>query len=457
MEIDLNQSYRLAEKKVRLPLKNYPVQLNVGQSRSDLHIYPERPINQPMRDIHAENYIIFDPNQYYKTISGFIRLSSGDKIILGKNQGNQKNLINLPQNLSTRHLSIENDAGKLIFKSIDEKHGACIAPLLKDKDLSRISKWRMAKLKRIGAIFGGKIERLPPDDAFKTIKQVNKLLESEAYRAKDSRGKPGGVVEIPAGMSTFLIGDLHTKIDNLLVVLSQNGFLEAMKKGRACLVILGDAVHNEEEGELEEMESSLLIMDFIFKLKIHFPNQVFYLRGNHDSFSEEIGKRGVPQGMLWERTLIAERGEAYKDEMARFYRRLPYVAYSKRFIACHAAPPVSSITLKKLININDNKPLMNELVNNRLRRPNKPAGYFKREIKKFRECFGVDKETPVIVGHTPMTDDATMWSDVGDIPNHHVIYASHKDWVGVMVQLGHKMLPLVYPAESLVPLINSLD
>jgi hypothetical protein len=89
---------------------------------------------------------------------------------------------------------------------------------------------------------------------------------------------------------------MHAQIDNLLTVLSQNAFLDALDEGTAALVILGDAVHSEVDGQLREMDSSMLLMDLIFKLKLCFPAQVFYVRGNHDSFSEDMSKDGDSAG-----------------------------------------------------------------------------------------------------------------------------------------------------------------
>ena len=455
-ELDLKEAYRLDEKKVRLCLENYPVQLNIGPEGQVLHIYPEQPIKNSKKKFQGENYIIFNPKSYYKGESGFLRINAGKKLILGKGKQEQKDLLNLSQNISERHLSIANDGGKLIFKNLDEKYSSCISPLLKDKHLNRVRKWRLAKLKRLRAIVGGPVQLESPDDALSLIKRVNKLMEKDSYRAKDDSGRPGGVVELPKGITPLLVGDLHAKADNLLVVLSQSRFLKALKKGTAALIILGDAVHCEDEGKLEEMESSMLTMDLIFHLKLRFPKQVFYLRGNHDSFSAEIGKRGVPQGLLWKKALVKTRGKEYRDEMAVFYDQIPYIAYSKNFLACHAGPPTRSTSRKQLINIRNYPKLMHELTNNRIRRPNKPVGYFKSEVKKFRKYFGLNSDTPVIVGHTPLTCDETLWERVGEIDNHYVIYGSYDEWVGVMAQVGDRVYPFRYPVEHLIPLINKI-
>ncbi|MGD8587663.1 MAG: metallophosphoesterase [Chromatiales bacterium] len=455
-ELDLKRAYRLENEKIRLPLRNYPIQLIVGSDDNVLHIYPERKINDINQNTLIDRFIIFNPKNYYKEVSGFLRLSDGEKIIIGRHQENQRKLLNLAKDIAGRHLIICNENGRLTFKNLDDERGTCISPLVKAKDLNRINTWRFAKLKRLRTLFGGQIDILETDTALTLIRQVNSIMENEAFRDKDRNNRPGGIIKLPQNTIPFIIGDLHTKADNLLVALSQNGLLKALKKGRASLIILGDAVHSEEDGELEKMQSSMLIMDLIFQLKLHFPNQVFYIRGNHDSFCEDLGKRGVPQGLIWDRALIKFRGRDYRDEMQRFYDLLPYIAYSDRFIACHAAPPVSSVTYSDLVNIRDNHKLIDELIKNRLRKPNRPRGYFNREIKKFRKCLGVSPDTPVIVGHTPITRDDTVWENVGDIENHYVIYGADTRWIGVITQIEGQIYPLRYPVELIIPLINAI-
>jgi hypothetical protein len=456
-KLDLKRAYQLSNKKVSLTLENLPIQLAIGSDENILHVYPERGINDMRQDTLIDCYIIFNPKKYYKEVAGFLRLSAGDKVVIGSDQDNQKALLNLSKEIAPRHLTIYNDEGSLVFKNLDETRGTCISPLIKPKHLNRINKWRFAKLKRLRDTFGGSIDCLSPADALQLIRNVNRILENEVYRPKDKYGKPGGVLALPKEAIPFLVGDLHTKADNLLVILSQNGFLEMLKKGRACLIILGDAVHSEEEGQLGEMQSSMLIMDLIFKLKLRFPKQVFYLRGNHDSFSEELAKRGTPQGVIWENALCKARGKPYRDEMQRFYDNLPYVAYSEHFIACHAAPPTSTVTFNDLVNVNYNQKLINELTNNRIRKPNKPIGYFKREIKNIRKTLGLKSETPVIVGHTPLSDNDTLWERVGDIANHYVVYGADAKWIGVIALIGKSMYPIRYPTEKLIPLINAIE
>ncbi|NNM33821.1 MAG: hypothetical protein HKO53_12180 [Gemmatimonadetes bacterium] len=58
-------------------------------------------------------------------------------------------------------------------------------------------------------------------------------------------------------------------------------------------MVLGGVVHPAEDAELAEMDSSLLMMDIIVTLMLAFPGQLFYLSGNHDTFSTDTTKRGV--------------------------------------------------------------------------------------------------------------------------------------------------------------------
>jgi len=253
-----------------------------------------------------------------------------------------------------------------------------------------------------------------------------------------------------------LVADMHAQVDNLLTVLSQNAFLAALEDGQAALIILGDAVHCELDGQLREMEGSMLMMDLIFRLKLRFPEQVFYLRGNHDSFSEEMSKDGVPQGLLWARELSERRGAAYLKAMEEFYGLLPYVVASRDFVACHAAPPTSKVSREMLVQIHRHPRLILELTNNRLQRPNRPLGYRRRDVKRFRRCLGLDPDTPLIVGHTPIDREQTLWLNVDGIANHHVLFSASPDQVGVFTRVGDAMVPLRYPVDAMTSVINAL-
>jgi len=456
-EVDIRETYQFSNrKKIKACIKDYPLQINLYPDSKSLHLYPEPSLTHDGDGVTTNNYILFDPDKFYSDICGFYRLQDEDTITLGGGDPEQRAILNFPPDTPARKLSIGIEDGWLTFQSPIPDPSPCIAPLLQDKNVRRVVDWRHNKLRRLKEIFGDPIALLPPDEAIALLQEVNEILEREKYRPRDKDGRPGGVVALPDESTVIIVGDLHARVDNLLAVLSQNNFLEALEAGHATLVILGDGVHPDGDTALDDMESSMLMMDLIFKLKIRFPKQLFYVRGNHDSFSEDIAKQGIPQGLIWERTLKKQRGKDYKNEMKRFYELLPYVVFSRHFVACHAAPPVSSTSLNKLINIRKNPKLYKELADNRLRKESRPSGYSGSDVKRFRKCLDLAKKTPVIVGHTPMSLDDTLWENVNDIENHYVVYSSDSRWVGLMAQIGDRLYPFRYPVESMMSIINAL-
>jgi len=455
--VDIEDTYKLPNKRVMIPLERYPLQLHVGKHSQVLHLYPELPLNEQDGDLSEPDYILFEPQSYYSTISGFYRLSDDDKIVLGSDKIEQGDFLNLQKNISKQKLSISNHEGRLTFKSHHPDSDSCISPLFKEKKLNKINDWRNKKVKRLAKILGDPSKLLSTEEAFTLIQQVNKIIDSEKYRQLNSDHQPGGVLSIPDNMKAIIMGDLHTCLDNLLTILSQNNFLEALENNEACLIILGDAVHPEIEGQYDKMTSSMLIMDIIFKLKCHFPENVFYLCGNHDSFSEHLSKRGVPQGLLWGKELKKSRGKQYKKAMQKFYDNSAYLAYSRHFICCHAGPPTTEVDLQALVNIKHDPILIKDLISNRLHNPHRLSGYKKSDIKTLRHSLGVATHTPFIVGHTPMDNHETLWENVGGIAGHTIVYGGNLEWVGVMAQIGDGMYPLTYPVENLTELISKAD
>ena len=260
--------------------------------------------------------------------------------------------------------------------------------------------------------------------------------------------------ELPDNVTPILVGDLHARVDNLLTILSENAFLDSLEKGTAALIILGDAVHPEEPGRLEEMDSSLLMMDLIFRLKLRFPDQVHYLIGNHDSFLHEIMKQGVPQGLLWEKHVASSRGEAYKTELELFYQLSPLLVLAKEFIACHAGPARRKISRQILVDVHQFPDIVHDMTWNRIRTTAFPAGYTRSDVRQFRKGLEVGSDIPFIVGHHPCSMDETLWLNVGQINQHHVVVSSRSDHIGIFTRIDGKMVPQIYPAEPLTTWLN---
>ncbi len=453
-EISLDGEYVLSKDCVKLPLNNCPLEIRLGDNGHVLHLLTEEFVGDPAGN-PDKDLLIYNPQTYTANISGFVRISKGDHLILGHEDGYQQAMLDYPEAVAKRHLSISHEGDSLLLKDLLGNPGTRLLPL-RGTDIS-FSDRRLANLKEILRIFGGPIRLLSPEEALQDLNKVNALLEKEPLRPTDWRGMPGGVVRLPKKMIPIIIGDLHAQMDNLLTLLSQNEFLEMMSEGKAAMVFLGDAVHSEIDGQMDQMESSLLMMDLILRLKLWHPQQIFYVRGNHDSFSEDIGKDGIPQGLLWAKALRDLRGEAYKQAMDRFYELLPYVAVSKSYVACHAAPPKGKVDMDMLIDIHKYPALIKDVTTNRLYRPNRPAGYTKGDVKRFRNALQLEGKAELFVGHTPLTRHDTLWSNVGGIEHHDVVFSGNTPWIGVYTRVNGQMIPLRYRSEAVLEKINALE
>jgi len=455
-EIDIQESYLLERAAVRVPLDNFPIRVTFSRLHMGLIIFPEIFLDAAA-DHYPESLIVCNADQDKSVMQGFIRIDKkGDTLILGSHDDSQSAILNYPDNMDLRRLKIVHDGDALIFQSLVIDAEIYLVPF--DKTSIKIQvEQRKQHLKTIRDIYGGSIEPLSESESLNTIKKVNELLEVEAYRPLDNRGKPGGVVEIPTKLVPVIVGDLHAQVDNLLTLLSQNNILTAMEEGTAVLVILGDAVHSEVTGELDKMDSSLLMMDLIFKLMIRFPQQVFYIRGNHDSFSKNIFKEGVAQCLMWEHAIRGQRGEEYLHEVKRFYKLLPYVVMSKDYVACHAAPIRTHFDKDMLVNIYEHQGLVRELTRNRLRQRNYPAGYHKRDVHHFKMEQGVSMDTQFLVSHSPLNRKDPLWREAGRIKDHHIVFSANIPWIGVFTRVHNQIVPLSYHQEPIGVLIKDMD
>ncbi len=260
-EVVLDQEVHLMGDEIRIPFNGVPIQITLGKSRQGktLWVCPEFML-EPEKVGESSHFLIFDPNRYFKEPCGFFRLEAGDSILLGRGEEEQQAFFHFPRTVANRHLTVAHTGDAFIFKDITSDSGTYIAPLGQNLEEERLVSQKMSRLARLRDIYGGPIEMLPPDAALETIEQAIARFQEEGGRPLDDRGKPGGLVFPPAGMAPLVVGDLHGQVDNLLKILTENHFLEGLEAGTVCLVLLGDAVHSEVDGQMEEMKGSLLMM-----------------------------------------------------------------------------------------------------------------------------------------------------------------------------------------------------
>jgi Calcineurin-like phosphoesterase len=445
---------KLVTRPTRIASERKGIELTVG--KQSLRLYPETPVTS-RADAHTKDWILVDPDHYFSSVGGFVRLERGQTILIGRANPTVSAIFNFPKSVMRRHLVLANDDGEIIIKPLDGESTTYVSSVPESAGVDWLMARRMANLSHLRRIFGGPIELLEPHSAMTTIEQVHAILTDEAYRPKDSQDRPGGLLDLPETLAPIVVGDIHAQVDNLLTILSLEGCLDGLERGDTCLLFLGDTVHREGDGELEEMDSSLLTLDLLFKLKSRFPENVFFLRGNHESFDGEVGKGGVPQARLLWHHARALRGKKYAKRLAECFEMLASVARSRNFVACHGGPPRRKLVIGDVIELQNNPDLNRELLWNRMRRTGRLDGYTKKDVKRFRKALEAEKETPFIVSHTPLSRTGAVWTDAGDIRAHHIMFSANPNRLAIFIRSGGEMIPLEYPSEPLLEFANSLS
>ena len=441
--VDDPDGLTLSGEQVRVPTAALPIEIELGPQTLRLDV--EEPL-VPDRQ-WPPSLVLFDPLDYEERISGFVRLEQGQRTRIGKGAEDRQVSLRLPPDILPR-LEIGYAGEAVSLTDLHSPTGTRVRALA-TSEAGRLVADRRRRLLALLDLVGGSLGMMDASAALDCLLEVNRGQASVAYRPPADDGLPGGLVELPEEIVPVIIGDLHANLDNLFKILCENRFVEELQLGRAAIILLGDAVHREDESRLAEMESSVVMMDFVLQMMRAFPGLFIYLRGNHDSFSHEVTKEGVEQGRLWRRRLREIRGDRYLEQMELFYERLPYAAVSKGFVACHAGPPLEKVSRETLVNIRRHPRLMHQLTWNRLKRPGKPAGYGKRDVIAMRKALGLHRSVPLIVSHNPPSESATFWLDVGGIPGHHVVYSAREDACAVFTRIGQEILPLEYRGEPL--------
>lgn len=443
------EAVRVTERGVRLPLDGRTFEVDMGGRR--LHVTPDLAVTGgDQRRIHE--LMVFYPDRYYGCIGHFARLAPGGTLDLNPRSDGSEQRFTSPGDALRTSVRFRHDGDSLVVKATPEPE-SFVTAVDEGPAGNRILAERRRALRRIGEIYGGVLDLLAPEPALALLCHVNRLMEAEAYRPAGSDGRPGGIVELPPGKTPILIGDLHGRVENLLTLLCQNAVLESLENDEAALVFLGDAVHREDPDALDDMESSALIMDLIFRLKATFPAGVFFLLGNHDGFSAELMKDGVPQGMLWERYLTRVRGEEYRDEMRRFYAQCPLLLESEGLVACHAGAPRVAATRQMLVDVRRHPTLLYELTWNRQMTRGQAGGYTGGDIRRLFQALGMPDNSTLVVGHYPRSEMESVWLNAGGIAGHHVLISSRPDEAALLTRVDGRVVAQTFGTEHLIPWI----
>jgi hypothetical protein len=264
----------------------------------------------------------------------------------------------------------------------------------------------------------------------KLLNDAKKALYNFQFRPKDSKGKPGSLFLIPENLSPIIVGDLHGAINNLKAIVNHDDNMEKLRSNKAMLVIIGDAMHNDQTGQMLEMQSSLDSFEYLLTLITQFPNNVVYIRGNHDTFDERLKKSGIAQGVEFRKFLLKNTDEKCIEEVENFFEILPMFVIGKGYAITHAGPVRNGITKEELINVHYDINSYFQLMWNRIhefRGNPSMKEYGEDDIKSMLSKLKLPPETHFIVGHNPLWntgETSGVWMNVLGIKNHHIIYSN---------------------------------
>jgi hypothetical protein len=248
-------------------------------------------------------------------------------------------------------------------------------------------------------------------------------------RLRDPEGQPGGLIMFPEDQRPIVIGDLHANLENLVAIIDHEGNREDLDAGRAALIFVGDAVHDDRTGHMKEMDSSVEILGYILRLIAERPRNVYYIRGNHDTFDERLRKSGIAQGLEFRNALLAAEGPDYVAAVQRFFDALPMFVIGPGFAITHAGPTRGGLVREELISIKRYPEKYHQLMWNRVNEFHgnpSPKEYGEKDLRLVIDQLELPPETVFIVGHNPLWSDGNktgVWLNVIGMKNHHILYS----------------------------------
>ncbi|HUX38948.1 MAG TPA: metallophosphoesterase [Rectinemataceae bacterium] len=264
------------------------------------------------------------------------------------------------------------------------------------------------------------------------VKLVEKAIETcRLWRDRPSNpaGEPGGLLDFPSDLRPIIIGDLHANLENLVSIIDHGSNREDFEEGRAALVFVGDAMHDDRTGHMKEMATSVEIFNYILRLIVEHPRNVYYIRGNHDTFDERLRKSGIAQGLEFKKALLEAEDADYVAATQGLFDILPMFIIGDGFVITHAGPPRGGLVREELIDIHRYPEKYHQLMWNRVNEYHgtpSPKEYGEKDIRLVLFQLGLPEDTPFIVGHNPLWSDGNqtgVWLNVIGMKNHHIIYS----------------------------------
>lgn len=186
---------------------------------------------------------------------------------------------------------------------------------------------------------------------------------SSISAAQAALSKELGIVDLPKGVPTLVLSDIHARRDFIMKALEHEvdgvKVFDLLKQGKMNLVCVGDGMHAEgraaqrwERAEQDMMQGKESVamhqemiegfgtMKMIMDLKAEFPDNFHFCRGNHDEIKGSFAKyaRSIGESAMVQSWVQKNLGQDFLDQFAKFEESLPLVVRGEGFVASHAAP-----------------------------------------------------------------------------------------------------------------------
>ena len=192
--------------------------------------------------------------------------------------------------------------------------------------------------------------------------------ENQSVRPDAVDDSPGGIIHLFHDIPTIIVPDIHARKQLLKALIElrteERSFFELMDAKELQVVCVGDGFHSELNGkerwqaaykEYEkgyrkhkhidgEMIDCLGLMEMVMALKVAYPDNFHFLKGNHENIkNEETGgdhpfRKFVMEGDMVKTWVQQFMGDSFLQKYSLFEKRLPLFAIGENFLISHAEP-----------------------------------------------------------------------------------------------------------------------
>lgn len=250
--------------------------------------------------------------------------------------------------------------------------------------------------------------------------ESREFYESSLDKATEILKTEKGIIELNKNVPTIVVSDIHARPEFLIKLLEKEldidgkkvKVFDLFKNNQINIVCVGDGMHTSnakawQEPDFDfdkEMADGLCVMKMAMDLKINFPNNFHFLRGNHEDIYSGAGKEGVHQINQTRDWFEENFGLDFVKKWSRFEKSLPIIAKGENFVVTHAAPDV--VHAKESVELKDiNTVYAYTTSENRFQEPNPVAEtQFREKIDGNLRNLNMPEDSKWFIGHRTTGD-----------------------------------------------------